>query len=336
MTPPQGRCLISLKPLTGSESIPGYNATATKRLFGKGPIRLPLPFDRREFFQASRQASRGMSISGVQQKLSVSKDTSGRLAPVSTGGRFILKPSPEEYPFAAENEHTAMRMSALLGINTAECGLIAFKDSEELAYLTRRFDRLPEGGKLHQEDLLQCADKPSDFKYDFTYERAGRIVLEATDGKLAAVMDLVRRVILAYLMGNNDLHMKNLSLQRLPGNTTRYYDRLAPNYDVLFCQAFSDPPGATFLALGLLEDPSDGDEQFSPRFERLGFYSRDDFVELAHRLGLRTPPVDRFIDTLLQKLPQLLTLIEYSFMPAEMKERAKSLMTDRAGALRHR
>lgn len=47
-----------------------------------------------------------------------------------------------------------MLSGKLLGISTADCGLLSFADGE-LVYITRRFDRNDGDSKLHQEDLVQ-------------------------------------------------------------------------------------------------------------------------------------------------------------------------------------
>ncbi|MEX2320958.1 MAG: HipA domain-containing protein, partial [Saccharospirillum sp.] len=211
------RCLASLKPLTGAERELGYKKSALRQLFGTQRVGLPLSFSRKDFFQYGVKSAMGMSISGLQQKLSLRLDEkTGLLTPASQGGEYILKPSPEQFPHAAENEHTGMMASRLMGISTAQCALVAFSDGE-LAYLTRRFDRLPGGVKVHQEDLLQMGGLQPARKYDPTYEQAGDIIRVATNGKRVVLRDLFRRVVLSFVIGNNDLHMKNLSVQKSQG-----------------------------------------------------------------------------------------------------------------------
>ena len=328
-------CKISLKPLTAREAKAGYKAAALRNLFGSNRVSPNLPFSRSEFFQSSRQYSQGMSISGVQQKLSPKVNEQRQLVPTSSGGEYILKPSPETYPNAAENEHAAMRISELVGIETAKCGLVDFADGE-LAYITRRFDRLSRGEKIHQEDLLQCFNMPSEGKYSKTYEEAGKLIQQVAGGKQAVVLDFVRRVIFAYLIGNDDLHLKNFSVQRLPENTGRDYDRLTPNYDCLFCDAFNDgstEQGLGQLALGLLLDPKDDDEQFSDAHRHYGYYTGIDFIELGYRLGIPEKPIQKFIDQLHHKQGDMIELIQHSFMPEAMKERASALLENRLRAL---
>jgi len=331
-------CKISLKKLSGKQSNAGYNNTSFKALFGGTRVNPCLPFSRSEFFQSSRENTQGMSISGVQQKLSLKKNERHELVTTVEGGEYILKPSPETYPNAAENEHTAMEVSRLMNIDTALCALVAFEGGE-LAYITKRFDRLDEDRKLHQEDLMQCFNLSSDFKYDKTYEEAGKLIHEVTNGKQAAVLDFVRRVILAYTMGNDDLHLKNFSVQRLPDNNTHFYDKLTPNYDCLFCDAFRtdtaahEVSGMGLLALGLLHDPEDGDEEFTETYDHYGYYTGVDFIELGKRLDLPEKPIRAFIGKLKTNQKKIIDLINHGYMPETMKTRAISMVESRIHAL---
>lgn len=329
-------CKISLKKLTTQHTKSGYHDAEFKKLFGSTKVDPSLPFSRAHFFQDGRQNAQGMSISGVQQKLSLKKSDQHKLVATVEGGEYILKPSPEAYPHAAENEHAAMLISKLMGIETAPCCLVNF-DGGELAYITKRFDRQEDGSKLHQEDLMQCFDLSSDNKYSKTYEEAGKLIQEVTDGKQAAVLDFVRRIMLAYVTGNDDLHLKNFSVQRLAGNTRQYYDKLTPNYDCLFCEAFNtssaENTGMGFLALGLLHDPEDDDEYFTKAYHHYGYYTGSDFLELGRRLELPEKTLRTFITKLKNNQKKMTDLIEHSYMPDGMKNRACTMVKTRIKAM---
>lgn len=177
---------------------------------------------------------------------------------------------------------------------------------------------------------MQCFNLPSEDKYGKTYEQAGKLILEVTHGKRAAALDFVRRVILAYVTGNDDLHLKNISVQRLPDNTLHYYDKLSPNYDCLFCDAFkADDAGMSLLALGLLHDPQDGDEHFTGMYQHYGYYTGYDFLELGRRLGLPEKPIRSFISKLQDQQRNMTELIKHSYMPDAMKARAGKLLASR-------
>lgn len=325
-------CKITLKPLTGEEKQPGYIDQSLINLFGSVAARPTLEFSRKDFFQQAVKLVKRMSISGVQQKLPLKRNNSNKLIITNIGGEYIIKPSPEQYPYAAENEHVAMVIHNHMGINTALCGLVPFSDCE-LAYVTKRFDKTV-SGKLHQEDLLQCFGEPGVGKYDKTYEEAGQLLLEITNGKETVALDYVKRVIMAYAIGNSDLHLKNLSVARAGDNSTIFYDRLTPSYDNLFCDIYKEMEGGlSQLALGVLLDPEDGDEEFSEAHDYYGFYTGYDFVLLADRLQIPVKSIIQFIRELEGEADAISELIDASYMPAEMKEDAKKLVCSRIGAL---
>ena len=285
-----------------------------------------LALSRAEFKKDSVKFTKGMSISGVQQKLSLLINDENLLTPVTEKGEYILKPSPEEFPNAAENEHAAMVTSQILNISTARCGLVSFSEGE-LAYISKRFDRNKDGTKQHQEDLVQGFDMKSERKYEKSYEEAGRLIAEMTNGKKSVVLDFIHRVIHAYLIGNNDMHLKNISLQKKSDNTSKFYDKLTPNYDCLFTDAFENINIDGFLALDLLED------DFSEQYQYYGYYTGHDFIELGRRLNIPEKSIKNLINKIKNKREPLIKAIENSYMPEKMRNKSVELINDRLRAL---
>ncbi|MFY0664675.1 MAG: HipA domain-containing protein [Natronospirillum sp.] len=330
-TPPTAACLISLEPLRPKQTHAGYNDSAYHELFGTLAVRAELPFTRQQFFTEGRQFVKGMSISGVQQKLSLTIDK-GSLTYTAQGGQFILKPSPEIFPNAAENEHAAMTLARSMGFDTALCGLVRFNGSSELAYITRRYDRSSTGPK-HQESLLSAAGLHSDKKYDISYEQAAREVASVANGRKALVLEFIRRVMFCYYIGNSDAHAMNFSFMRpTEAGSTDADIQLSPIYDVLFTHAFPAEGNLSALALDLLDD-GNGGEFFTPQFERLGFYSLTDFIELGRRVGIPAKPIIKFAEQIITGLPLHTALVERSHIPDGMKKTVCALLADRAKAL---
>ncbi|MDQ2077432.1 HipA domain-containing protein [Marinimicrobium sp. ABcell2] len=319
------RCKITLRPLDGSERTTGYSPQGLRELFGTVQVNPRLTYTSAEFFRHGAQATRGMSISGVQAKLSLALEQ-GELVPVARGGRYILKPSPQGYAHAAENEHAAMLASRACGIKTARCGLVVFSDGE-LAYLTRRFDRDEAGRALVQEELASVAGLGAEAKYETSYEALGKTILEASAGKRALVLDFFTRVMLAYVMGNDDLHAKNISLTRTLDNTTRYFDALAPNYDVLFVSSFEEGGSEHFLALDLLDDGE------TPEFGVYGYPTGHSFAELGKRLSLPPQAIQRAYASLYKAMPKVETIVRNSFMPVMMQNKALTVLRERLGGV---
>jgi len=57
------------------------------------------------------------------------------------------------------------------------------------------------------ERVTLCFHRDTDI---LTYEESDKLIDKVTHEKQAAVLDFVRRVILAYVTGNNDLHLKKI------------------------------------------------------------------------------------------------------------------------------
>lgn len=74
---------------------------------------------------------------------------------VDSDGLFIMKPSPEEYPHVAENEHATLLLMGKAGFNVPPCGLVRLNDGH-LVFVIRRYDRNPDGQRIHQEDAMQA------------------------------------------------------------------------------------------------------------------------------------------------------------------------------------
>ncbi len=300
-----------------------------KRLFGRKNIKIVLPFTRQEFFTKGRSASKGMSLSGVQEKLSL-KLVGGQLQPSAKGGEYILKPSPESFPHAAENEYTAMSISRLMKIDTAACGLVEFSDGEK-AYITKRFDRLSDGRKRDQEDFTQIMGLNKEDKYKSSYESAASALLEAVNGKLKPIKDFFDRVLLAYVIGNDDLHLKNVSVHRLEDSNSDFYDCLTPNYDVLFTDYYREG-GMKFLAL-LLMDDGEENEYYTDNYNDYGYYTGQCFVEFGIRVGLNRKIVIKEIKRYITASDTIVDLIEKSPMPDHMKKSCVTTVKQRLEAL---
>jgi serine/threonine-protein kinase HipA len=165
-----------------------------------------------------------------------------RLAPVATGGPFILKPQTERFPLLPQNENLCMNIAGLLEIETPPHGLFDLRDGSP-AYLVRRFDRTPDGKKLRCEDFAQILGE--DDKYTGSFERIGKRIRELSDVPGLDVQLFFERVLLNFLLGNGDAHLKNFSmLESADGGL-----RLSPAYDVVCSKVVI--PGESDCALTL-------------------------------------------------------------------------------------
>lgn len=170
-----------------------------------------------------------MSISGVQPKLSMSR-VGSRLVPVTNGGQFILKPQTERFPLLPQNENLCMTIAGRVGIEVPPHGLFDLRDGSP-AYIVRRFDRTPDGKKLRCEDFLQILGEND--KYSGSVERIGKKLRELSSVPGLDAQLFFERVLLNFLLGNGDAHLKNFSLLEARDAGLR----LSPAYDVVCSKA---------------------------------------------------------------------------------------------------
>jgi serine/threonine-protein kinase HipA len=194
-------------------------------------------FTREDVIQFRRREVDRISISGVQDKVSVILKR-GKLTPVTSGGQYILKPIPAGQGLEHErdipaNEHVSMQIAAqVFGLDCGANCCIALADGE-LAYVTRRFD-YREGRKVGQEDFCQLSNRTEEtagknYKYDGSYEEIGLLLKKYCKIWRIEMERLFKQVVVCYLISNGDAHLKNFSLLQ-----TEYGDyRLSPAYDLL-------------------------------------------------------------------------------------------------------
>lgn len=104
-----------------------------------------------------------------------------------------------------------MLMAQTCGIATVPFLLIPLKDGE-LAYLTRRIDRDEQGNKFPMEDACQFTERLTEHKYRGSYEQIAKAILKYNGNRLIDVVRFYEQVIFSFLIGNNDMHLKNFSL----------------------------------------------------------------------------------------------------------------------------
>ncbi|WP_299179296.1 type II toxin-antitoxin system HipA family toxin [uncultured Neptuniibacter sp.] len=323
------RCFITLEQLPESNTNPLMKDSAAQELYGCSFVSAQLGMTRKELLVEGRRFVKGISIPGVQPKLPMKVDNiSKQLTLAGSDGEYILKPTRDGFHNYAEMEHLCMEISRALGIDTALCGLVQYADGE-LAYITKRFDRTPLG-KLHQEDLCSLSDKPTSEKYNSTYEEAGRELLLATGAKVSVQCDYFQRVLAAYLVGNDDFHLKNFSVQRLAGNRGLTYDSLTPNYDCL-CTEFYELSVFGLLAMPLLDQELNG--EYSEAYEHYGYYTKTDFLSLADAIGIGEQQAIEVLERLGETQQKVLSLIEVSFISDKLKAEFKALVEGRYRAI---
>lgn len=184
------------------------------------------------------------SLAGVQMKLSVIKNTGkggGLTLPLGDDqGSYIAKFPSTSFPGVSENEYANLALAEAIGMEVPERELVEQSEFEGIpkefetlsdgkVLLVKRFDRGANGERIHIEDFAQVFGVNPSRKYEgAAYHDIAAALNVAVSS--AAALEFVRRLALAAITGNGDMHLKNLSLiYREAGDTPQ----LAPVYDVL-------------------------------------------------------------------------------------------------------
>ncbi|MDX9898691.1 MAG: HipA domain-containing protein [Spirochaetia bacterium] len=294
------KCLVCFEALD-SNNPTAYHKRCARNLFESNTAP-ELDLDMNALAEAGLSILRASgAVPGVQKKLPVDRPPgkTHRLTLRALGGRYILKPPVEEYPNLPENEAFCMELAARLGYPTAPHGLGRLGDGT-LVYLTRRFDRPANGTKLPQEDFCQLSQRPTVDKYKGSLEAAAKVLIFSSQAGLDAVRFLELN-LLAWLMGNADLHLKNFSLYC----PTAGQWQLTPAYDLV----------STALVI-----PDDKEEMALTVNGKKSRLARMDWLSLADKLGVATKVFDNLTRHLLGARPAVETLCRASLLPAEQQD----------------
>ncbi|MBF6239020.1 HipA domain-containing protein [Nocardia otitidiscaviarum] len=177
------------------------------------------------------------ALPGVQVKVSAQMIST----PVAAArGPAILKLDPPDYPLLVENENFFLDMAGSCGIRVPDHRLAADKNGRTALFIDR-FDRVFDGGeirRLPQEDACQILGRYPAAKYRITLQEAIKAladaVAEGRGSRPLATLHLLEIAAFSYLIGNGDLHGKNLSIRQSPNGIWE----VTPAYDLLTTQPY--------------------------------------------------------------------------------------------------
>lgn len=300
----------------GAEQSNGWHQRCIKKFFGTN--KLPeLSLDKNVLEDlANKAVNKGLTIPGVQKKLSLYLEKSrneARLTLVNYPTGYILKPQSAEYPLLPEAEHLAMSMAKITGISVVPFSMIKYEG--EMAYITKRIDRINDC-KYAMEDFCQLSGRSTADKYKSSYEECGKIVKKYS-GRIGVDMtELFLRLIFCNVVGNSDMHLKNFSLIETQPKNRQYV--LAPAYDLLSVNIVM-PSDKDFMALTL-----------NGKKRNL---RKKDFLELAANMGINDKVARNIIESVLNKKEVYESLINESFVSDDFKAELISLMNKRMDLL---
>ena len=307
------RCLFTYKEMAATKI---YSEEGLKKLNPRLKDLKVFPYSKVEQdIEVQRYAGK-ISIQGVQPKLSAKlsvKDQSFQLT--DKDGDFILKPQVDNFKELPQNEDLTMHLAELAGMKVPWHGLIKAKDGS-LIYAIKRFDRLPRKRKLPQEDFAQLMGATRTTKYQASMEKVCEIIEEFCTYPVIELEKLFRLTLFAFLTGNEDMHLKNFSLQTDLKNIVK----LTPAYDLVNTTiAMVDPKEEMALELN---------------GKKHGFI-RSDFISYfaAKHCYLSQQQAEKILGEYLNLIPEFQRWIGMSFLSDEMKRRYNELLLERAKRL---
>jgi serine/threonine-protein kinase HipA len=302
------RCPITYEPL---EEGVDYSAAGLRRLDRNLRSLARLEQTGEQQRQEAMRCAGKTSLPGVEPKLSaVLRVTQGRFEVVDRGGRYILKPPPADHPELPANEDVTMRMAAAAGIEVPLHGLLRAADGS-LTYFIKRFDR-PGHRRLPVEDFAQLSGVSHETRYSGSMELVAGVVERFCTFPVLDRIRLFERTLFSFLVGNENMHMKNFSLL-----TRGDVVELAPAYDFLSTTLALPNPQEEFAL------PLRGKKSNLTRSDLFRYFARE-------RLQLNDAALAGVVTRFREALPQWGGLIERSFLSPALQGRFRALLESRA------
>ena len=256
-----------------------------------------------------------MSIQGVQKKLSAKlKIKAECFQIVDQMGMYILKPQSDIYPELPENEALTMTLAKTIGLEVPVHGLVYSKDNS-LTYFIKRFDRIGHHKKLALEDFAQLSGEDRHTKYKSSMEKVIAVIEQFCTFPKIEFVKLFKLTLFNFLIGNEDMHLKNFSLMTKDRKIS-----ISPGYDLL---------NSTIAQKNTKEEialPLNG--------KKNNLTNQDFFKYFANeKLRLNKNITDAIIQEFYQVIPKWQELIAISFLSQPMQEKYRKLLEQRCKQL---
>ena len=308
-------CLCCGKPMK-TDNPTGWHKACIRRFFTTSSI------PKLEINEATLEAialestSKGMTVPGVQKKLSLHLDLDNhtpRLTLVNHPAGYILKPQVDEFKCLPEAEHLVMCMADATGISTVPHVLIGSRDNP--AYITKRIDRMigkSETKMLAMEDFCQLDLRVTADKYKGSYERCAKVIRKYSSNVGLDLAELFMRIVFSFMVGNSDMHLKNFSLIETEEASNTYV--LSPAYDLLPMNVIM-PEDTEELALALNGKKT--------------HIRKKDFLIYAEQCGISKKSAEKMIYKIISMKSDYLKMCNSSLLPDYMKNRFTELIERR-------
>ena len=190
----------------------------------------------------------GVSLSGVQPKLGVIRQGERYVGRTRDHDTHIIAKLPVVgQPLLPELEALSLQLAQVVGVTVCEAYLeplahlaaehgydLGDADAQTQFLAVVRYDRQP-GRRIHCEDFAQVLGGMPEQKYQVaTYLDVAAVLMAFPSLGEPAVHELLRRMAVNEMLGNPDMHLKNMGLIYPDGRTPV----LAPAYDIVAYAAY--------------------------------------------------------------------------------------------------
>lgn len=243
---------------------------------------------------SSEENSWKFSLAGVQLKFSAIRETSGGLTIPAHGygGAWIVKLPSDVYEAVPENEYDMMHLAKKVGFSVPDIDLVKMEkvhglppgiNQDRMAFVIRRFDRTPNGGRIHMEDFAQVFGLYPSEKYGkISYGNIVRTIF-ALSGE-TGLREFISRLVFNVAIGNGDMHAKNWSLLYRDGITPE----LSPPYDFVSTLPYVSGQETLGLSIAGTKDFSVFSESLLERFADKTALPKNVILESARETVERT------------------------------------------------
>ena len=197
------------------------------------------------------------------------------------------------------------------------CGLRAPKAwVEDGVYIVNRFDREADGQKVHVEDMLQVMDL---FPKQQIRARLRQEICQAMTNvgvSPAGILEAIKLYAFCYLVGNGNLHGKNVSLIRKSDGQWVP----SPAYDIVSTLPYKSPNsgGGAPMALALADDS-------------IGRFELSEFAEFGERFGIPVKASKNAVIAIARGVQETCAVSVLSNRPAD--GRSRHSVVARSGSL---
>ncbi len=187
-------------------------------------------------------------------------------------------------------------MAVAAGIEMSACRL--FEENGRAHFMTRRFDRDNQGGKIHVQSLCAMAHYDFNASGEYGYEQALSVIQRLNLG-YPAMQEMYRRMVFNVVARNQDDHTRNIAFLMDPNGVWR----LAPAFDVVW--AYNPKGGWT------------NRHQLSVNGKRDAF-ERADLLAVAGQYGIKKAAA--VIEEVIEAVSKWSKLANEFQVPADLKD----------------